>query len=159
MSLEPDMTDPQQREVIHDQEEPEIDVVGLDVNEHVTLGEGTCGIELWNSGIQSQLSTSPNQQEPAIVTNQHITRGEGTCGIELGNGGTQSQPSTDSNQELAVVTNQPYEVKDKIDLPYENANPPPIHRQFRLKAVPLKVKLKRIEMKKVRSINVREGFD
>ena len=85
-----------------EQEEPEIDVVGLDINEHVTPGEGACGVELGNSGIQSQPSTNSNQQEPT------------------------------------VVTNQPHEVKDEIDLPCDNTNPPPIHRHFGLKAAPLK---------------------
>ena len=46
INLEPDVTDPQQQQVVNVQEEPEIDVVGLDINEHVTPGEGTCGVEL-----------------------------------------------------------------------------------------------------------------
>ena len=75
--LMPDVTNPQQHEVIHDQEEPEINVVGLDTNEHITSGEAISGIELGRNAIQSQLSTSPSQKEPAP--------GEGTCGIELGN--------------------------------------------------------------------------
>ena len=93
------------------------------------------------------------------MTHEHITRGEETCETEIVGSGAHSQPNTDSNQELAVVTNQPYEVTDEIDIPCENANPPPIHKQFRLKPAPLKAKLKRIEMKKVRSIQVWEGFD
>ena len=61
-----------------------------------------------------------------------------------------------------MVVNHPHEVKDEIDLPLGNVDPPQMHWHFKLRAIPLKetkTKMKRIQMKKLRSLNRIEGFD
>ena len=48
---------------------------------------------------------------------------------------------------------------DEIDILYEGQNTPPVQNKLKLKPAPLKAKLKRIQMQKISSIKVREGFD
>ena len=60
---------------------------------------------------------------------------------------------------METTENKPFKLVDEIDIPYEGQNTFPIHKQLKLKPAPLKAKLERIEMNKISSIKVREGFD
>ena len=71
ISLDPDVTASQQLQITQDQEEQEIDVVGIDVVEHKTPEAETSGMKLGNEDTlqQSQPNTNTNPQEPAVVVN------------------------------------------------------------------------------------------
>ena len=75
---------------------------------------------------------------------------------------TRSKETT-TNTELPVLMDHPHnKVRDKIDLPVVSADPPSMHQHFKLKTVPLKMvktKLKRIELKKLQSLNEVKGYN